>query len=72
MVFCLLAVMAISGLLAVLSNSVVIYVGLWVKKDLFEPAILSLAFADLLTGLVCTPIVCVIYYYSEHGQCNSS
>ena len=30
-------VMAISGLLAVLSNFVVIYVGLRVKKDPFEP-----------------------------------
>merc|ERR1719430_527238 len=45
------------------SNSVVLYVGLRAKKKLFEKSILSLAFVDLLTGVICTPFVLLTYYF---------
>ena len=57
--------MGLSGLLAILSNSVVLYVGLRVKRRMFERSILSLACVDLLTGVVCTPMVLLTYYYSQ-------
>jgi len=59
----LLIVMGLSGLLTVLSNGFVLYVGLRVKKKLFEKPILSLAFVDFLTGIICTPVVILTYYF---------
>ena len=38
-----------------------------IRDRLFEPSVLSLAVVDLLTGVVCTPLVILIYYYSEHA-----
>ena len=62
----LLVVMLFGGVLAMLSNSVVLFFGI-VKRDLklFPPEILSLAVTDFLTGLLGTPSVMAIYYYSE-------
>ena len=61
-----LVVMLFGGFLAMLSNSVVLFFGI-VKRDLklFPPEILSLAVTDFLTGLLGTPSVMAIYYYSE-------
>ena len=83
-----------SGLLTLVSNGFVLYVGLRVKKRLFEKPILrwllilwpqryfnywpiftpllkwltlssSLAFVDFLTGIICTPVVILTYYFSR-------
>ena len=59
-----LVVMLFGGVLAMLSNSVVLFFGL-VKRKLFPPEVLSLAVTDFLTGLLGTPSVMAIYYYSE-------
>jgi len=59
----LLIVMGLSGLLTLVSNGFVLYVGLRVKKRLFEKPILSLAFVDFLTGIICTPVVILTYYF---------
>ena len=59
-----LVVMFFGGVLAMLSNSVVLFFGL-VKRELFPPEVLSLAVTDFLTGLLGTPSVMAIYYYSE-------
>ena len=59
-----LVVMLFGGVLAMLSNSVVLFFGL-VKRELFPPEVLSLAVTDFLTGLLGTPSVMAIYYYSE-------
>ena len=61
-----LVVMLFGGVLAMLSNSVVLFFGI-VKRDLklFPPEVLSLAVTDFLTGLLGTPSVMAIYYYSE-------
>merc|ERR1719312_498258 len=34
---------------------------------MFEKSILSLAFVDILTGIICTPSVCLTYYYKYVG-----
>ena len=60
----LVAIMVFGGILTVLSNMAVIYFGLR-RKRLFPAPILSLAFTDLLTGILATPLVIVIYYTSE-------
>ena len=60
----LIAIMLFGGILAVLSNSVVLAFGLK-KRTIFPAPILSLAFTDLLTGLLVTPLVIAIYYTSE-------
>ena len=60
----LIAIMLFGGILAVLSNAVVIVFGLK-KKRIFPAPILSLAFTDLLIGLLVTPLVIAIYYTSE-------
>ena len=59
------AIMLFGGILAVLSNAVVLVFGLK-KRKIFPAPILSLAFTDLLTGLLVTPLVIAIYYTSEH------
>ena len=59
-----LVVMLFGGVLAMLSNSVVLFFGLF-KRELFPPEVLSLAVTDFLTGLLGTPSVMAIYYYSE-------
>ena len=59
----LIAVVVVGGILAVLSNMVVLFFGL--KKKVFPAPILTLAFNDLLTGLLGTPFVMAIYYFSE-------
>ena len=66
LIYFLVVVMTLSGVLTILSNSAVIYVGFNTRNRVFEKSVLSLAFVDLLTGLVCTPWVSVIYYYSEY------
>ena len=60
----LVAIMVFGGILTVLSNMAVIFFGLR-RKRLFPAPILSLAFTDLLTGILATPLVIVIYYTSE-------
>ena len=58
------AIMLFGGILAVLSNAVVLVFGLR-KRKIFPAPILSLAFTDLLSGLLVTPLVIAIYYTSE-------
>ena len=65
LLYFLLAVMAVSGFLTIITNSMVIYVGVNANKKMFEKSILSLAFVDILTGIICTPSVCLTYYYSR-------
>ena len=60
----LIAVVVVGGILAVFSNMVVLFFGL--KKKVFPAPILTLAFNDLLTGLLGTPFVMAIYYFSEY------
>ena len=60
----LIAIMIFSGILTVLSNMAVIFFGLR-RRRLFPTPILSLAFTDLLTGILATPLVIAIYYTSE-------
>ena len=69
LLYFLLAVMAVSGFLTIITNSVVIYVGVNASKKMFERSILSLAFVDILTGIICTPSVCLTYYYSKLSLC---
>ena len=59
----LMAIVLVGGILAVFSNTVVLFFGL--KKKVFPAPILTLAFNDLLTGLLGTPLVMAIYYTSE-------
>ena len=67
LIYFLLAVMALSGFLTVIANITVIYVGFNTSKKIFEKSILSLAFVDLLTGVICTPSVSIIYYHSKYN-----
>eukprot|EP00092_Neocalanus_flemingeri_P033874 GFUD01036836.1.p1 GENE.GFUD01036836.1~~GFUD01036836.1.p1 ORF type:complete len:583 (-),score=130.25 GFUD01036836.1:172-1920(-) len=67
LIYFLLTVMSLSGFLTIISNSTVIYVGLKTSKKVFEKPILSLACVDILTGIICTPSVCLIYYYKYVG-----
>ena len=60
----LLIIMFFGGFLAMLSNSFVLFFGL-TRRNLFPPEILSLAVTDFLTGLLGTPSVMAIYYFSE-------
>ena len=62
--FVLLTIMLFGGVLAMLSNFIVLFCGLKNKK-LFAPEILSLAVTDFLTGLLGTPSAVAIYYFSE-------
>ena len=62
--FVLLTIMLFGGVLAMLSNFIVLFCGLRNKK-LFPPEILSLAVTDFLTGLLGTPSAVAIYYFSE-------
>ena len=64
----LLSIMAFSGILAIVSNLLVVIAHYKQKQPIFERPLLNLAFHDILTGLLGTPIVCCIYYY----QCNNS
>ena len=59
----LMAIVLVGGILAILSNSVVLFYGL--KMKVFPASTLTLAFNDLLTGLLGTPLVMAIYYTSE-------
>ena len=61
----LIAVMAVSGFLTIITNSVVISIGVNARNKIFEKSILSLAFVDILAGIIYTPSVCLIYYYSR-------
>ena len=38
------------------------------SRHIFDPAMLSLAFLDVLTGLIATPIVTLVYYYSRESE----
>ena len=38
------------------------------SRHIFDPAMLSLAFLDVLTGLIATPIVTLVYYYSRESD----
>ena len=60
----LLTIMLFGGILAMLSNSLVLFFG-FTRRNLFPPEILSLAVTDFLTGLLGTPVVMAIYYFSE-------
>merc|ERR1712004_365525 len=70
----LVAIMVFGGILTVLSNMAVIFFGLR-RKRLFPAPILSLAFTDLLTGILATPLVIAIYYTKhtrhEDDQCSN-
>ena len=68
LVYSLIAIITLSGVLTIVSNGTVIYVGVTTGNKVFENSILSLAFVDLLTGIICTPLVSVIYYYSRYQQ----
>ena len=61
----LLFIMFFGGFLAILSNSVVLFFGIR-TKGLFKPEVMSLAVTDLLTGLLGTPTVMAIYFFSEY------
>jgi hypothetical protein len=58
----LLFLMVLSGMLAIISNGMVILAHLKSRKRIFERPIVSLAWVDVLTGCVGTPLVCCIYY----------
>ena len=60
----LLTIMLFGGILTILSNSLVLVFGL-TRKNLFPSEILSLAVTDFLTGVLGTPSVMAIYYFSE-------
>ena len=66
LIFILIAVITLSGVLTIVSNSTVLYVGINTGTKVFEKSILSLAVVDLLTGMICTPLVSIIYYYSRY------
>ena len=59
----LLCVMFLSGVLAIFSNGMVILAHFKYRQGIFERSIVSLAWVDLLTGMIGTPIVCCIYYF---------
>ena len=59
----LLLVLFISGVLAISSNGMVILAHFKHRQGIFERSIVSLAWVDLLTGMIGTPIVCAIYYF---------
>ena len=59
----LLLVMFLSVLLGIFSNGMVILAHFKYRQGIFERSIVSLAWVDVLTGLVGTPIVCFIYYF---------
>ena len=65
LLYFLIAVMAVSGFLTLITNSVVISISVNARKKIFEKSNLSLAFVDILTGIICTPSVCLTYYYSR-------
>ena len=62
----LLLIMVLSGLLTIISNSSVIYFhkSKMQSRECKKP-ILSLACIDLVAGFICTPSICLIYYYSK-------
>jgi hypothetical protein len=66
LMYFLLLIMVLSGLLTIISNSSVIY---FHKSKMqsreFKKPILSLACIDLVAGFICTPAICLIYYYSK-------
>ena len=66
LIYILIAVITLSGVLTIVSNSTVLYVGINTGTKVFEKSILSLAVVDLLTGMICTPLVSIIYYYSRY------
>ena len=59
----LLSLMALSGMLAIISNVMVILTDLKSRKQIFERPLVSLAWVDVLTGCIGTPLVCCIYYF---------
>ena len=63
----LLSVMTLSGVLAIISNGLVILAHFKCRRGMFERSIVSLAWVDVLTGLLMTPIVFCIYYYQCKG-----
>ena len=64
--YVLLTIMLFGGVLAIISNSLVLFVGVrHCQKKLFPPEILSLAVTDLLSGCLGTPSLMAIYYFSK-------
>ena len=64
--YVLLTIMLFGGVLAIISNSLVLFVGFrHCRKKLFPPEILSLAVTDLLSGCLGTPSLMAIYYFSK-------
>ena len=59
----LLSLLTLCGILSILSNSLVIMANNKHSRRIFDRPILSLAWVDILTGVISTPIVCTIYYY---------
>ena len=53
------------GLLALLTNGTVLFVGLKSRRKIFGLPVISLAIVDLLTGLVSAPQMATVYYYSK-------
>ena len=63
-VYTTIGLLALCGLLAAVTNGAVLLVGITSKKRIFQLPVLSLAFLDLTTGLVCIPLIILIYYLS--------
>ena len=62
----LLTIMLFGGVLTIISNSLVLFVGIRLRqKNLLPPCILSLAVTDLLNGCLGTPSAMAIYYFSK-------
>ena len=61
----LICMLGLSGLLAIISNMLVIIANHKHRSNtkMFDRALISLAWLDVLTGLLGTPIICCIYYY---------
>ena len=55
--------MFFSGVLAIISDGMVILAHFKYRQGIFERSIVSLALVDVLTRLVGTPIVCCIYHF---------
>ena len=64
--YVLLTIMLFGGILTIISNSLVLFVGIRLRqKNLLPPCILSLAVTDLLNGCLGTPTAMAIYYFSK-------
>ena len=63
-IYFLLCVMAISGVLTIITNSALLFKRSSLRKE-EQKAITSLACIDLFAGIFCTPCISLNYYYSK-------